>query len=394
MRPERLRISAFGPYAGEEDMDFSVLENHTLFLICGPTGAGKSTILDAMCYALYGKTSGAVRSGEDLRSNYVGYDRKTYVEFDFAIGDRHYRICRSPTQLLERQKGDRSKPVEHKGKADFYEIDEEGREKAHITSKGVDSAVEELLGVGLEQFRQIILLPQGDFRKLLLADSSDRQKIMEQLFQTGIYLAFEKKLQEETKKLESDYEQGKQTRVTLLETCHVEEDDALKGKIEENKKLLSEKEKVTKALSIKQETFQKEYAGASKLFDAFGRMEKAIEQLKRLESGKKENTELRETVKMIKASQLVSEEWAAAESTRQQWKKINAALESILKGLPEKEKAKEAADKELDLLKKQEVDQKKKIEAKGKLNQYRDSAASYGKAAGDVEKYKKYMKPL
>ena len=389
MRPERLRISAFGPYAGQEDLDFSALGNHTLFLICGPTGAGKSTILDAMCYALYGKTSGAVRSGEDLRSNYVGYDRKTYVEFDFAIGDRHYRIYRSPTQLLERQKGDRSKPVEHKGKADFYEIDEEGREKAHITSKGVDSAVEKLLGVGLEQFRQIILLPQGDFRKLLLADSSDRQKIMEQLFQTGIYLAFEKKLQEETKKLESDYEQGKQTRVTLLETCHVEEDDALKGKIEENKKLLSEKEKVTKALSIKQETFQKEYAGASKLFDAFGRMEKAIEQLKRLESGKKENTELRETVKMIKASQLVSEEWAAAESTRQQWKKINAALESILKGLPEKEKAKEAADKELDLLKKQEVDQKKKIEAKGKLNQYRDSAASYGKAAGDVEKYKK-----
>ena len=182
MRPERLRISAFGPYAGEEDMDFSVLENHTLFLICGPTGAGKSTILDAMCYALYGKTSGAVRSGEDLRSNYVGYDRKTYVEFDFAIGDRHYRIYRSPTQLLERQKGDRSKPVEHKGKADFYEIDEEGREKAHITSKGVDSAVEKLLGVGLEQFRQIILLPQGDFRKLLLADSSDRQKIMEKLF--------------------------------------------------------------------------------------------------------------------------------------------------------------------------------------------------------------------
>ena len=341
MRPERLRISAFGPYAGEEDMNFSVLENHTLFLICGPTGAGKSTILDAMCYALYGKTSGAVRSGEDLRSNYVGYDRKTYVEFDFAIGDRHYRIYRSPTQLLERQKGDRSKPVEHKGKADFYEIDEEGKEKAHITSKGVDSAVEKLLGVGLEQFRQIILLPQGDFRKLLLADSSDRQKIMEQLFQTGIYLAFEKKLQEETKKLESDYKQGKQTRVTLLETCHVEEDDALKGKIEENKKLLSEKEKVTKALSIKQETFQKEYAGASKLFDAFGRMEKAIEQLKRLEGEKKENTELRETVKMIKASQLVSEEWAAAESTRQQWKKINAALESILKGLPEKEKAKE-----------------------------------------------------
>ena len=119
MRPERLRISAFGPYAGEEDVDFSVLENHTLFLICGPTGAGKSTILDAMCYALYGKTSGAVRSGEDLRSNYVGYDRKTYVEFDFAIGDRHYRIYRSPTQLLERRRGTGASLWSIKGKRTF-----------------------------------------------------------------------------------------------------------------------------------------------------------------------------------------------------------------------------------------------------------------------------------
>lgn len=242
MRPERLRISAFGPYAGQEDLDFSALGNHTLFLICGPTGAGKSTILDAMCYALYGKTSGAVRSGEDLRSNYVGYDRKTYVEFDFAIGNRHYRIYRSPTQLLERQKGDRSKPVEHKGKADFYEIDEEGREKAHITSKGVDSAVEEMLGVGLEQFRQIILLPQGDFRKLLLADSSDRQKIMEQLFQTGIYLVFEKRLQEETQKLKTEYSRGELQRTTLLETCRSESEEELEKQTETNEKILKEKE--------------------------------------------------------------------------------------------------------------------------------------------------------
>lgn len=88
-----------------------------------------------MCYALYGKTSGAVRSGEDLRSNYVRYDRKTYVEFDFAIGDRHYRIYRSPTQLLERQKGTGASLWSIK-ESGLYEIDEEGKEKAHITSKG------------------------------------------------------------------------------------------------------------------------------------------------------------------------------------------------------------------------------------------------------------------
>ena len=215
MRPERLTISAFGPYPEEEFLDFGELKGNSLFLICGPTGAGKSTILDAVCYGLYGKTSGAVRSGEAMRSNYVGPERETYVQFDFSIGNKHYRVRRNPTQFLERRKGDKSKPVERKAKAELYEIDEKGEEIRLITAKGVDKEVENLIGVGADQFRQIILLPQGDFRKLLLADSSERQQIMEQLFQTRIYLNFEKRLQEETKNLENDYEQGKHTRNAL-----------------------------------------------------------------------------------------------------------------------------------------------------------------------------------
>ena len=338
MRPERLRLSAFGPYAGQEDLDFSALGNHTLFLICGPTGAGKSTILDAMCYALYGKTSGAVRSGEDLRSNYVGYDRKTYVEFDFAIGNRHYRIYRSPTQLLERQKGDRSKPVEHKGKADFYEIDEEGKEKAHITSKGVDSAVEKLLGVGLEQFRQIILLPQGDFRKLLLADSSDRQKIMEQLFQTGIYLAFEKRLQEETQKLKTEYSRGELQRTTLLETCRSESEEELEKQAEINEKVLKEKE------------------------------------------------ELRGHIKMIRAAQSVTKEWSEAVNAKKQQRTAAETLEKAAADLPVKEKAKAEAEQALALFEKEKPKQKERIEMKGKLEQYRNPSRSYGTAKKEAER--------
>lgn len=386
MRPERLRISAFGPYAGEEDMDFSVLENHTLFLICGPTGAGKSTILDAMCYALYGKTSGAVRSGEDLRSNYVGYDRKTYVEFDFAIGDRHYRIYRSPTQLLERQKGDRSKPVEHKGKSDFYEIDEEGREKAHITSKGVDSAVEKLLGVGLEQFRQIILLPQGDFRKLLLADSSDRQKIMEQLFQTGIYLAFEKRLQEETQKLKTEYSRGELQRTTLLETCRSESEEELEKQAEINEKVLKEKETEFMQADKEQQVFLRAYDEANVLHGAFLRLETAEMALKRMEEKRKEKEELRGHIKMIRAAQSVTKEWSEAVNAKKQQRTAAETLEKAAADLPVKEKAKAEAKQALALFEKEKPKQKERIEMKGKLEQYRNPSRSYGTAKREAER--------
>ena len=386
MRPERLRISAFGPYAGEEDVDFSVLENHTLFLICGPTGAGKSTILDAMCYALYGKTSGAVRSGEDLRSNYVGYDRKTYVEFDFAIGDRHYRIYRSPTQLLERQKGDRSKPVEHKGKADFYEIDEEGKEKAHITSKGVDSAVEKLLGVGLEQFRQIILLPQGDFRKLLLADSSDRQKIMEQLFQTGIYLAFEKRLQEETQKLKTEYSRGELQRTTLLETCRSESEEELEKQAEINEKVLKEKETEFMQADKEQQVFLRAYDEANVLHGAFLRLETAEPALKRMEEKRKEKEELRGHIKMIRAAQSVTKEWSEAVNAKKQQRTAAETLEKAAADLPVKEKAKAEAKQALELFEKEKPKQKERIEMKGKLEQYRNPSRSYGTAKREAER--------
>lgn len=386
MRPERLRISAFGPYAGEEDLDFSALGNHTLFLICGPTGAGKSTILDAMCYALYGKTSGAVRSGEDLRSNYVGYDRKTYVEFDFAIGDRHYRIYRSPTQLLERQKGDRSKPVEHKGKADFYEIDEEGKEKAHITSKGVDSAVEKLLGVGLEQFRQIILLPQGDFRKLLLADSSDRQKIMEQLFQTGIYLAFEKRLQEETQKLKTEYSRGELQRTTLLETCRSESEEELEKQAEINEKVLKEKETEFMQADKEQQVFLRAYDEANVLHGAFLRLETAETALKRMEEKRKEKEELRGHIKMIRAAQSVTKEWSEAVNAKKQQRTAAETLEKAAADLPVKEKAKAEAEQALALFEKEKPKQKERIEMKGKLEQYRIPSRSYGTAKREAER--------
>ena len=105
MRPLKLIMTAFGPYAGRQVIDFEKLGGQQLFLICGPTGAGKSTILDAMCYALYGQTSGGDRSGKGLRSDYAGPDVRTEVTFDFAIGEKRYRITRVPEQMRAGKRG-------------------------------------------------------------------------------------------------------------------------------------------------------------------------------------------------------------------------------------------------------------------------------------------------
>lgn len=106
MRPIRLVMSAFGPYADQQNLDFSDLQGRKFFLICGPTGAGKTTVLDAICYALYGSTSGDLRSGDDMRSDYAEPDQMTHVEFDFSIGDRYYRVCRSPAQEVPKKRGE------------------------------------------------------------------------------------------------------------------------------------------------------------------------------------------------------------------------------------------------------------------------------------------------
>src|SRR5689334_7225862 len=105
MKPLRLVVQAFGPYADTQVFDFRELAGHHFFLIHGDTGAGKSTILDAMCYALYGDSSGGERSGEELRSHHAPAARRTIVSFDFAIGDRCYRVSRWPEHERPKQRG-------------------------------------------------------------------------------------------------------------------------------------------------------------------------------------------------------------------------------------------------------------------------------------------------
>ena len=199
MRPLKLSMQAFGPYAGKQDLDFGDLGDNRLFLIHGDTGAGKTSILDAMCFALFGKTSGDERDGSQMRSDFAAPEMPTEVRFDFAVGNEAYRIVRKPTQERPMQRGDGT--TEEKHKATMWcrtGLEAEADEGTVLATKlaEVTSLTEQLLGVGVEQFRKVVVLPQGQFREFLSLKAGERQAILQKLFRTEIYHKIEEKLKD------------------------------------------------------------------------------------------------------------------------------------------------------------------------------------------------------
>ncbi|WP_100754447.1 AAA family ATPase [Vibrio salilacus] len=188
MKPTKLTIQAFGPFATTEVIDFTQLGSHPLFLINGPTGSGKTSILDAICFALYGETTSNERQGIQMRCDQAALDVATEVELEFVLNNKLYRVKRAPEQQAPKARGEGTTTRKHT--AALYQID--GEEKL-ITSKTaqVKGEVTALLGLNETQFRQVMVLPQGKFRELLLASSKEREAIFGQLFQTDVYKKIE-----------------------------------------------------------------------------------------------------------------------------------------------------------------------------------------------------------
>lgn len=182
MKPVKLTISAFGPYAGKAEIDFTKLGTNGLYLITGDTGAGKTTIFDAITFALYGEASGSTRETNMFRSQYASPDVPTFVEFTFAYCGKQYTIIRNPEYL--RPKGRGTGITTQKADAQLIYPDD----RLPVTKfKDVTNAVIDLLGLNYKQFTQIALIAQGDFQKILLAGTSDRSEIFRQIFNTNLY---------------------------------------------------------------------------------------------------------------------------------------------------------------------------------------------------------------
>ena len=202
MKPLKLTLSAFGPYAGETVIDFTQLGGQGLFLVTGDTGAGKTTIFDGITFALYGETSGGVREASMLRSKYAEPETPTYAEYIFEYKGAVYTVKRSPD--YERPKTRGKGMTMQKGEALLTFSD--GR--APVTKlKEVNQAVTDLIGLDMKQFTQIAMIAQGDFRKLLLADTEERSNIFRKLFHTDIYKVIQEKLKFEAGGLDKAYKE-------------------------------------------------------------------------------------------------------------------------------------------------------------------------------------------
>ena len=212
MRPIELTMSAFGPYAGVETVRFEDLGSTGLYLVCGATGAGKTTIFDAISFALYGKTSGNERDTKSLRSDFAAPKTESYVELTFGYRGKTYKVWRQPAYMRPKQRGEGWTEVKPDARLDF--LDEEGR-KPVTKVRDVDAAVQEILGIDREQFSQIVMIAQGDFRKLLSANTEQRRTIFRKLFGTHQLERFEAELDRKKKDLKAEGERIKQSTKTL-----------------------------------------------------------------------------------------------------------------------------------------------------------------------------------
>ena len=196
MRPLKLTMSAFGPYAGQTTVDFDALGTTGLYLITGDTGAGKTTIFDAIAYALYGEASGETRESSMLRSKYAEPETPTFVELIFANGGERYTVRRNPEYTRPKTRGTGTTVQ----KADAELTMPDGR--VITKTREVTAAVTEVIGVDRAQFSRIAMIAQGEFRRLLLAQTDERKAIFRQIFRTGKYLALQNRLKDDAAALE------------------------------------------------------------------------------------------------------------------------------------------------------------------------------------------------
>ena len=186
MRPLKLTLSAFGPYAGHTEIDLEKLGEKGLYLITGDTGAGKTTIFDAITYALYDAPSGTNRDTSMFRSKYASPETPTCVEMTFSCGGKVYTVRRNPEYERPARRG--SKMTKQRSEAELHLPDGRVLDKP----KEVNAELTQIIGLDRSQFSQIAMIAQGEFLKLLTAETKDRQEIFRKIFKTNCYEVLQK----------------------------------------------------------------------------------------------------------------------------------------------------------------------------------------------------------
>lgn len=326
MKPQKLVMSAFGSYAEEVAIDFSKT-NHGIFLITGDTGAGKTTIFDAICYALYDRTSGGARESSDMRSQYAGADTPTFVEYAFTYGSDTYVIKRNPKY---------SRLSKRKDKAGNYKetIEQPGVELIMPDGKvfpgklkETNEKIVEIIGLDADQFTQIAMIAQGEFMKLLQASSNKRKEIFAKIFDTKIYWQLQDELRKKTKSIYGELEDNRKYceqelgSIRLLPDEQVESSDFsfLEHDSEELLRrlysLLTEGKKRESEQKVRLEEEQRQIEiKSSALIEGkqinalWEQLEQAVVEQKRLETGKEEMLAKEKQLEQAKRAAVVKKE--------------------------------------------------------------------------------------
>lgn len=357
MKPLKLTMRAFGPYAGETVIDFEKLQGRHLFLICGPTGAGKTTILDAMCYALYGKTSGD-RTGEKMRSDYADSSERTEVIFDFMLGDKTYRATRSPAQMVDKKRG--SGQTLAAMQASLSEL-EDGKE-INTLRTGIEEAAGKLIGLNADQFCQVILLPQGDFRKLLVAKADEREAILKQLFKTQRFSEFKDSLKDRLDaKVREKME--KQTREDqILSSSGATDEKQLSQMVEEAGKELKEAQDIVKSREKESNEFREVYQKETALMGHFTELEKALKQDAALKNEEGRMKEMEASLSLIRSARELAPYFVQLDGITREGKQEAVKLKTARADMETYSKLNETLEKriqELDAMKEKREEERK-----------------------------------
>lgn len=339
MKPRQLTLKNFGPFI-DETLDFSRLSESSLFLISGKTGSGKTTLFDGMTYALFGETSGRLRLGKDMRSSFAAPSEETSVSFLFEHQELLYLVERKPEQILAKKKGEGVRT--QTAKVSLTIMDTSEKELRQYTKRGeVDQTIKELLHLDAKQFSQIVLLPQGEFRNFLIANSNEKEAVLRNLFGTQLYQNMNEWLKQQLK------EQQKSLDHLVLETSHLQQQFvwqnepvstvstqelilAWETELEQQRATVEEKDQQFATLKKQQEEAEELYYQSKERADAYKRLAEIEEKQQRNEERKQEIAQLKEKEQALRWAEKQSILVEKQQDVQQHLQKIMSQKEQLL----------------------------------------------------------------
>lgn len=368
MLPKKLTMSAFGPYLQTVKIDFENFINNGLFLITGPTGAGKTMIFDAIMFALYGVSSGSERSSEQFRSDLASNDVLTYVELEFVLHKANYKVKRSPKYYLINRKTPKM-PTAILTMPDGKMI--EG-------VKEVNLKIKELLGIDDKQFKQIVMIAQGEFTKLIYATSEEREKVLRNLFKTDNLGLLQERLKDEVREYKSKYDLLFSQRNLLYQNLNLENHEInLEEYVKEYQEKIVKEEKQYHQEQNKYNQKNQELNFYRLINQRFEQLEQLKNKYEKVAKQRDEYTALKETITKLKKATKLQNNYNQVKNTKINLDRLTLQLDELKNELSNKQSILKVQSEKYHQIPKyrsqlanEQIEYEKLLETKKRFNEY------------------------